>query len=67
MSPLTRTNQEISRETSQLWGGSTHHLISGTPQEERVVDPIGTTLSIHQESNMAQLMQILIKMVQIQQ
>ena len=64
---MTRTTQGIARETSQPWDGSTPHLINGTPQEEGVVDPNGSTSRARQEPDMAQLMQTLIRMVQAQQ
>ena len=48
---MTRITQGTVRETSQPRGGSTPHLISGTPQEERVVDSIGTTLRVRQKSD----------------
>ena len=64
---MTRTTQGIARETSQPRDGGTPHLTSGTPQEEGVVDPNGSTSRARQEPNMAQLMQTLIRMVQTQQ
>ena len=50
---MTKTTQGAARETSQPQGSSTPHLISGTPQEEGVVDPIETTSRAHQEPDMA--------------
>ena len=64
---MTRTTQGIARETSQPRDSSTPHLTSGTPQKEGVVDPNGSASRAHQESDMAQLMQTLIRMVQAQQ
>ena len=64
---MTKTTQEIARETSQPRDGSTPHLTSGTPQKEGVVDPNGSASRARQEPDMAQLMQTLIMMVQAQQ
>ena len=41
--------------------------MDGTPQEEGVVDPIGTALTVRQEPNMVQLMQTIVKVIQRQQ
>ena len=64
---MTRTTQGITRETSQPRNDSTPHLTSGTPQEKGVIDPNGSASRARQESDMAQLMQTLIRMVQVQQ
>ena len=60
---MTRSTQGITREISQPWDGSTPHLTNGTPQEEGVVDPNGSTSRARQEPDMAQLIQTLIGMV----
>ena len=62
-----KNTQRAAGRTSNLFGDNTLQLNSGTSQQEGIIDPTENTSMIQEESNITQLMQTLVRVVQIQQ